>query len=333
MYEEASHFLIDHGDMQAATDLGGYYYGKKIYDLALKYYQLAADHGVPYAWTGLGYIWYYGRLGTRDYEKAYHCYAKVLELLTGERIEDDGFWQPDKKVKLKGAGEYDDYINAVYKLADMYRSGHYVEKNWVHYADLIRRLYAMMTDPDNTMVPDYHLPEIELRLAEILLDGPREMVSWIDGLTAPEAGSDAAKGKMLESSPDAAKDNALELLFDAKDRMAGRLMDNAFFGNFSIMKSIVLKIYSLTPFDPEECDLYDLYYVLRKPCRVTFMCGDERHEITAEQDGQETSVCLDGKWFHSVDDMMMKGRIDGDKIPDICYDCYDFSIESADSHV
>lgn len=307
-YEEASRFLVSRGDREAATDLGGYYYGKKDYDLALKYYTMGASGGVTYAWIGLGYIWYYGRTGERDYEKAYHCFAKAVENLTGESVESESFWDSGAQVALGTQRDYDEYINAVYKLADMYRAGHYVEKDYSRYALLVKRLYALFSDPaKRRMVPQYHLPELELRMAEIVLK------------------EDEAKNG--EASREAT-DTAIDLLVDARRRMAWRLEESQFFGNFSIMKSIVLKIYTLIDFDAVDMDLYDLYYVLREPATVTFSYKGAQHTVVAEQEGEGIAASLDGQWYHTVDELMRKARIGDDIIPEAAYDCYDFDISA-----
>lgn len=52
------------------VNLGGYYYAKEKYDLAEKYYLLANQAGDKWTADGLGFIYYYGRVGPRDYQKA-----------------------------------------------------------------------------------------------------------------------------------------------------------------------------------------------------------------------------------------------------------------------
>ena len=75
LYTEAAGFLIhETKDSEIMLNLGGYYYDQKRYELALKYYEMAMAHGNGDAAIGLGYIWYYGRTGTVDYEKAFHYF-------------------------------------------------------------------------------------------------------------------------------------------------------------------------------------------------------------------------------------------------------------------
>lgn len=136
LFTEASHLLIEEtGEPQFLFDLGGVYYERKEYELALKYYEMAAECGYAPAILGLGYIWYYGRTGTVDYKKAYECFNK-----------------------LRGND------NADYKLADMYKNGYYVEKDLVKYKELIENLYSRVKYTNNVQSK---LPEVCLRLAEI----------------------------------------------------------------------------------------------------------------------------------------------------------------------
>ena len=115
MVTEALDFLIkETSDPRYMLNLGGIYYGKKDFDQALKYYDMAAEYGNVEALTCLGYIWYYGRTGTKDYEKAFENYSKAAE-----------FGDPVAK----------------YKLADMYKNGYHVEKDKAKYKAIVEELY------------------------------------------------------------------------------------------------------------------------------------------------------------------------------------------------
>ena len=115
MYIEALEFLIEDTKETAwMVNLGGYYYGKKQYNLALKYYEMADAYGDSWAPEGLGYIWYYGRTGERDYEKAFKYYSKAA---------DNGM------------------VKSMMKVADMYKNGYYVEKSYDKYCEIIEKLY------------------------------------------------------------------------------------------------------------------------------------------------------------------------------------------------
>lgn len=137
-FTEAMGFLIerlhDPGDMMW---LGGFYYENRRFDLALKYYEMAAEYDYDQAYECLGYIWYYGRTGERDYEKAFGYFSKLME--KGDLV-------------------------ASYKVADMYKNGYYVEKDQAKYEAIIEDLYPKVKDKENLFDP---VPEIFTRLAKI----------------------------------------------------------------------------------------------------------------------------------------------------------------------
>ena len=120
LYTEALDFLISETKSpDVMVELGAFYYEQKRFDLALKYYELAAEYDNIYAISDLGYIWYYGRTGSIDYEKAFHYFDKARKM--GDLV-------------------------AAYKVADMYRNGYYVEKDPDKYKAIIEELYSQLQD-------------------------------------------------------------------------------------------------------------------------------------------------------------------------------------------
>ena len=145
MYTEALDFLINKNkNPRDMLRLGGYYYEIKNFDLALKYYEMAASFDYLPAFECLGYIWYYGRTGTRDYKKAFECFSRLMD-----------------------SGD----LTATYKVADMYKNGYYVEKDQARYEQLIEGLYPRVRYERNLYAP---LPEIFTRLARIRTSQGRE---------------------------------------------------------------------------------------------------------------------------------------------------------------
>lgn len=138
IFTEAMQFLIQETkDPRYMMDLGGHYYEKRAYDLALKYYEMAAECKYEEAYGCLGYIWYYGRTGEKDYEKAFKYY--------------------DLSAK---AGN----LESAYKVADMYKNGYYVEKDFEKYKSMIEELYEKIKNEQNLFAP---VPQIFMRLAKI----------------------------------------------------------------------------------------------------------------------------------------------------------------------
>ena len=78
LFTEAMDYIIQTTrDPKAMMSLGGYFYDEHKFHLALKYYEMAAEYKIDSAYECLGYIWYYGRTGTKDYEKAFNYYKPV----------------------------------------------------------------------------------------------------------------------------------------------------------------------------------------------------------------------------------------------------------------
>lgn len=235
------------------VELGGWYYGQKQFDLAEEYYLMAAKLDYNNAYECLGYIYYYGRVGQPDYEKAFHYYKLA---------SDQG------------------NLVAAYKLADMYKNGYYVQKDYPKYVQIIKNLYPLLQGATNTFDP---VPEIYSRLAKIYVEEGNE-------------------------------DQAIQLLLIAKEFQSQRLIYSQFFGDLTIMKYIVNDLYSLIQFDPDYMDLFDLYYALQKPCKVAIEILGEDHIIEAKYEDELFFICMDNKNYEDVDQFFLKAKINGEPI-------------------
>ena len=264
LYTEALGFRIEKTRKpKYMLALGGVYYARKDFDLALKYYEMAADLGSESAIQGLGYIWYYGRTGTVDYEKAFRYFSSLKH-----------------------------NIVAQYKVADMYKNGYYVEKDYDKYKRIIERLYEDVKDMENPFAP---VPEIFTRLASI-------------------------------RTKEGETDEAIRLYSEAKDVLAQRIEDNPFFGNLTIMKYLIKNLYELKAPDLKNIDLFDLYELLTKPVKVTFMYDGEEFVVEAVEEDGEVIISFDGKWYRTTDDFFAKASIDGLRLVVIGWGLYDFEV-------
>ncbi len=264
LYTEALGFLIEKTHKpKYMLALGGVYYARRDFDLALKYYEMAAELGSEPAIEGLGYIWYYGRTGTVDYEKAFRYFSSLKH-----------------------------NIVAQYKVADMYKNGYYVEKDYEKYKRIIERLYEDVKDMENPFAP---VPEIFTRLASI-------------------------------RTKEGETDEAIRLYSEAKDVLAQRIEDNPFFGNLTIMKYLIKNLYELKAPDLKNIDLFDLYELLTKPVKVTFMYDGEKFVVEAVEEDGEVIISFDGKWYRTTDDFFAKASIDGLRLVVIGWGLYDFEV-------
>ncbi|MBQ1407037.1 MAG: sel1 repeat family protein [Eubacterium sp.] len=266
LYVEALEYLINETkESRYMVALGGMYYEDRRFDLALKYYEMAAECGNLNAILGLGYIWYYGRTGERNYEKAYFYYNKA-----------------------RGMGD----IQGAYKVADMYKNGYFVEKDYEKYKEIIKKLYPKVKNAQWLGDP---LPEVFTRYAKIC-------------------------------SEDGDKETALILYDEARDFLSQRIRNHPFFGDLTIMKWLINDVYKLTEFDPDNFGLYDLYHVLLTPAKVTFTFEEEPHEIESSLDGDQIAVRFDDKWYRSIDDMFQKAELDGELLTMRYEELYDFEV-------
>ena len=141
VFIEACSYLIEtENDPDAMVTLGGLYYDKQKYDLAEKYYLMADEAGDTWAADGLGYIYYYGRTGERDYTKAFHYFSIS-----------------------KSRGN----LEAAMKIADMYHNGYGVDKDEAKYKALLLEIYDKVKDLNDVFSP---FPEVAHRLASIYID-------------------------------------------------------------------------------------------------------------------------------------------------------------------
>lgn len=264
---EAMRFLIEkERSPRDMLCLGGHYYEKRQFDLALKYYEMAASFDYDPAYECLGYIWYYGRTGERDYKNAFECFSRLME---------------------KG-----DFV-ATYKVADMYKNGYYVEKSYDRYVEIIESLYPQVKNLRNIYAP---VPEVLTRLAAIRVE----------------------QGK---------KQDAVNLYLRAKELLAQRIKYSSFFGNLSIMKWLIDGLYELTGFDPDFFDLFDLFYLLRTPHKVTFYYGDSLQRLESVMEDGECVINFNGKWYRTREDFFGKAEVDGVRLTSVYDELYGLKVD------
>ena len=267
LFTEAMSFLIEKERRPAdMMRLGGHYYAHRQFDLALKYYEMAAELDHEEADECLGYIWYYGRTGVRDFKKAFEYFSRMME---------------------RG------HLVATYKVADMYRNGYYVEKNPAKYKEMIEALYPKVRDARYLHEP---LPEVFTRLARIRVEEGR-------------------------------KEEAVTLYLHAKDFLAQRLSHNSFFGDLNIMEWLIDDLYAIREFDPDDFDFYDIYHLLKRPCRVSFRLDDKPLLLESAPEGDECRCAFEGRRYRARRDFFKNAVVDGRLLLSAYNELYGFRIE------
>ncbi len=251
VFTEACHYLIEvENDRDTMVNLGGYYYDKEKYNLAEKYYLMAYEAGDDWVADGLGFIYYYGRTGERDYEKAFFYFSKAKE---------------------------NGNLEAAMKIADMYRNGYGVPKDKEKYKALLLEVYEKVKDTVQLFDP---LPEVSHRLAAILIE---------------------------EGHPQ----EAIPLLQKGKNYITQRIRYNAFWGNFIVCRRTIELLYSLIELDEESFDFFDLFYVLKTPCKVKLFYMGNVHEIESYIEEDELRVRCDTKHYKSIENFLINATFDG----------------------
>lgn len=171
-------------------------------------------------------------------------------------------------------------LEATMKVADMYHNGYYVDKDDNKYEEIILSLYAKVKDTTYLFDP---LPEVFSRLAKIYVK----------------------KVKI---------DKAIQLLHKAKSFQSQRLQYSSFFGDLTIMKWIILDLYTIDTFHPNEIDLFDLYYVLLKPNVVTFMYQGDEYIIESKEREGNLYITYHGNNYEDIDTFFKEALLDNEKL-------------------
>lgn len=248
---EATQYLADMtGEVELYVSLANQLYERGNYDEALKYYETGAMFNEKKAFVGIGYIWYFGKTGKTDYEKAY--------------------------VNFRAAYELGDFFAGI-KIADMYRLGHYVDRDYGKYCEMIRYIYD---ETRHEWGYEECVPEIRYRMAVI----------------------EKEKGNLGFAS---------KLAFSAREFMEARLMHPKYYGNLGLMRRIVELQYTMSEFPYRMFNFFDFYWLLKEPHRISFRYKDNVYEITndVDKDGNIT-IHYNGKDYNGVDDFLLHSQFE-----------------------
>lgn len=153
---------------------------KDCYELAIKFYEIAAEHGHGLALNNLGALYSEGRFVEKDTQKAVDCYIKSAEKGCSEACCNLGYFYlygRNGEVDYKKAYEYfsrgamlGNDANCLYKLGDMYMHGDYVEKNPViAFGFYVKALDVL--DEYGCSYQDEFISDINYRIGKCLYEG------------------------------------------------------------------------------------------------------------------------------------------------------------------
>ena len=260
------------GEYEWMMELAGIYAMDKNYTEAAKYYEMAFEHGCDMAAESLGTLYYYGRTGKPDYEKAMMYCNKAAE-----------------------AGS----VNALVRMSDMYKNGYGVKRNPEEAVRMLEKAYELVKD---TELMDDPLPEVFTRLARFRRSEDRI-------------------------------DEAIDLYERAKGFLAGRLLDNPAFADLNTMEWLVTELYDLKEPDAENLDLFDLYWLLKKPSVYALDIDETQYVARAIGMENETAVLFEGKHYDSPGDFMQHAMINGERLIQLWEQINIFPVSQADRTV
>ena len=267
--QELAKFIFEHEKSgNYASYLASEFIGHNKLDLALNYYELAIQYGYLPAYKFAGDLYYEGNLSSgKDLKKAFDYYV----MATKTKKIGDGSWE----------NPYTDVHNeAKMVLANMYKNGIYVEKDYEKYKDLINEVYKEVKDDDsdNEIKCDVFEEKANISLYE----------------------------NNLESS--------LNFLIDA----ACCCMD-FYFQTFLIeqlyrLDELTNKTYEIMEIDINDIDFPDIFYLLKKPCKIKFTLNDKEHYIESLIEKGSIVINSENQWFRDAEEMVDRAVIDGEEL-------------------
>lgn len=112
-------------------------------------------------------------------------------------------------------------------------------------------------------------------------------------------------------------------IYEAR-QIAEKLEYNPFFGDLNVMKWRIDDLYELIEVDMSDLDLYDLYYLMKEPCKVEFLYEGKTYEVESFREEEGVSVYFREKWYRDIDEFFKKAKIDGERVPVLFSRLYGF---------
>lgn len=94
------------------------------------------------------------------------------------------------------------------------------------------------------------------------------------------------------------------------------------------MKGLINELYELIDLNPDKMNLYDLFYLLRKPCKIRFTYARDSYDIESVLEGENINIYFNNHHYPSIDEFFRKAEIDGALLTTIYRDFYDFKLIS-----
>lgn len=178
-------------------------------------------------------------------------------------------------------------------IADMYKNGYYVREDYDKYCSIIEELYQKVKDADWIDEP---LPEVFGKMAEIR----------------------RKQGKIEE---------AVQLLLDARLALANELEYIPEADVLETMEKLTDELYELTECDMDNLELFDLFHVLKTPCKVSFLYEGKSYEVKSVREDYGISVVFSHEWYRSIKEFFAKACIGDDKLATLSLEIHGLGVK------
>ena len=298
---EALYYLMHEKNDPAMMEwLGDIYNEKGRYDLAYKYWNKAVQAGMKAKLCSIGELWFTGKLGTPNYEKAYKCFNICIGLVGETEIEEEVLKQYRNYSKLR--------------IADMYRDGLYLEQNYKKYKDIVEIVEENIEesfDYENESEDkitywyemDSHWFEALKRLGDIAQRQLEDDEPWMY-----QEGEENDPAKMF-----------LEYQYSAIDCLAISIKETSEYKDkLILMQELIARLYKNVELNLEDldegCDLYDLYHFLDRVAKVYIVWQDKKYLVETKYKNNDLAVYFNDKWYRNLNDFFYKATL-GENIP------------------
>lgn len=197
------------------------------------------------------------------------------------------------ETKVVGDGTWENPITDVHNdakmsLAKMYKNGEYVEKDYEEYKRLINEVYEEVKDKEDDEQTKYLVLKEKVAIA------------------------------IEEKDEEAAADYLVDAMYSSEE---------FYFQTFMVEELYTLEefantLFEIVPVDIFDVDFPEIFYLLKKPCKIKFVLDGKEHYIESLKEKDAIVIKLEDQWFRNVVEMIDKAKIDGQELK--------FNIENID---
>ncbi len=225
--------------------------------------------------------------GKKRYERTKELFEKnsknpwLIERMAD--IEYYGYLQPpnyQKAYELYRFGTTKGNLMAKLRLAQMYRDGIYVEQDTARYQKMVEECYTDFC----AVASKEFLPTIAIIVFELSL-------------------IEEMRGNLPKS---------IEYLTELKETLEKAYETGADFDNFSM--KMLNRFYTLTSFNAQTMNVFDIAYVLQKPCVVQFQVKRTKYQVQSLYQNNRLVVLFQNRYYRNPQDFLNRATLHNERL-------------------